>query len=73
MRDSQEESVALLTMLYKNNGAVSCVVSDSLSDWALYRGIQQGGSEVRISSWTGLNHGQISIETATHSLKRVIM
>ncbi len=33
----------------------------------MYHGIQQGGSEVRISSWTGFNHGQISIETATHS------
>ena len=29
---------------------------------------QQGGSEVMISSWTGFNHGQILIETATHSL-----
>ena len=85
-------------MLYKNNGAVSCVVSDSLSGWALYlartfhpfiliawladgdslhcytelcnhmhHGIQQGGSKVRKSGWTRFNHGQISIETATHS------
>ena len=27
-----------------------------------------GGSEAKISSWTGFNHGQISIEIATHSL-----
>ena len=31
-----KECVAVLTMLYKKNGAVSCVGSDFLSDWALY-------------------------------------
>ena len=34
----------------------------------IHHGIQQGCSEVRISSWTGFNHGQTSIETAIHSL-----
>ena len=31
-----KECVAVLTMLYKKNGAVSCVGSGFLSDWALY-------------------------------------
>ncbi len=31
-----KECVAVLTMLYKKNGAVSHVASDFLSDWALY-------------------------------------
>ncbi len=34
----------------------------------MHHGIQQGGREVMIYSWTGFNHGQILIETATHSL-----
>ena len=31
-----KECVAVLTVLYKKNGAVSCVGSHFLSDWALY-------------------------------------
>ena len=31
-----KECVAVLTVLYKKNGAVSCVVSDFLSDLSLY-------------------------------------
>ncbi len=34
----------------------------------MHHGIHQGGSEVMIYSWTGFNHGQILVETATHSL-----
>ena len=31
-----KECVAVLTMLYKKNSAISCVGSGFLSDWALY-------------------------------------
>ena len=31
-----QECVAVWTMLYNKNAAVSCVGSDFLSDWALY-------------------------------------
>ncbi len=31
-----KECVAVLTVLYKKNGAVICVESDLFSDWALY-------------------------------------
>ena len=33
----------------------------------MHHGTQQGGRKVMISSWIGFNHGQILIETATHS------
>ena len=31
-----KECVAVLTVLYKKNGAVICVGSDFISDWVLY-------------------------------------
>ncbi len=34
-------------------------------------GIEQGGSEARISSWTGFNHVQILTEIATHSFSKL--
>ncbi len=63
-------------MLYKKNGAVSCVGSDFISNWALYLArtwlvvVQFARNEnyTWIPSWTGFYCGQISIETATHSL-----
>ncbi len=39
-------------MLYKKNGAVSCV----------------GSGYPKMHSWSKFGYGQISIETATHSL-----
>ncbi len=38
-----KECLAVLTMLYKENGAVSCVGSGFLSDWALYAKWSVGG------------------------------
>ncbi len=35
----------------------------------IHHGIQYGFGEVTISTLTGFDHGQILIETATHSLK----
>ena len=67
-----KECVAVLTMLYKKNDVVIYVGSTFLSDWALHRiyvpyGVWEGGSYTWITSWTGFDYGQISIETATHS------
>ncbi len=63
-----KECAAVLIGLYRKNGERCC----SFMRWNLsnhmHHGIHQGGSEVMISSWTGFNHGQILIETATHSL-----
>ncbi len=36
LNNMEEECVAVLTVLYKNNGAVSCVEYDFLSDLSLY-------------------------------------
>ncbi len=35
-KQGMQECVAVLTMLYKKNGAVTGVGSDFLSDWALH-------------------------------------
>ena len=64
-----------MTCLYKNNGAVSCVGGNIWFIWSLYRPIgshlhtcvPQGVSGNWIPKWMGSFHGQILIETATHS------
>ena len=35
-QNDRQKCVAVLTMLYEKNGAVSCVGSDFISDWVLY-------------------------------------
>ena len=56
---SIKECVAVLTVLYNNNGAVSCVESDFLSDWGHFTFPRPGMHRI--------GYGQISIETVTKS------
>ena len=77
----KKECVAVLTVLYKKNGAVSCVGSHFLSDWALYTAhprpvvIKKPHMPSHIVRWYMCqdikldlcDHGQILIETATYS------
>ncbi len=53
-QNGQKECVAVLTMLYKKNGAVSCVG-------------YEGSGPPLIPNWTRFGFGQISIKTATRS------
>ena len=64
------EYVASLMGLYKNSGAVSCAATYFLLIWSLYsihHGWWEGSRYPWTPSWTRINYGHISIETATHS------
>ncbi len=53
--ENQKEYVAVLTVLYKKNSAVTGI------EWNFF-------CHPWIQSWIRLGYGQISLETATHSL-----
>ncbi len=63
--NGDKEYVARMTCLYKNNGAVSCVVGKCLIH--LFTLPAHRFASTLIPNCMGSCHGQILIETATHS------